>query len=559
VSFPNGQRPPSPEAHAQSRRNSIRKASITSQSSTGQSDRRPLSQSVAANGTPFGPHGNAQVVIVERPPTGTGASVQESTDDSSVDHTEDETQAGMQQDEDRPSSRRFSRGISPGALPPAVEQSEDNLTRMRSIDSRGGVRWAEGVVERRESDQRRTDSVPRRSSIYTKTADGYHAEGVDAGMGSKARRLSVLVPAQLEVDECPLEEHFNIVNRTRKKHIGEGGAATVKMMKSKTAGAGQKAVAVKEFRDWDGNEETEAEYQRKIKSEFAIAKSCYQNRNIVETYRLCYSDKQTKWYHVMEYCDQGDLNDIINLGYFSREDRDCMFKQLLRGVDYLHSRGIAHRDLKSENLLLTDKGCLKIADFGTSEVFSGKHPGLRHCRRPSLIKDGDEIRLCKPGLVGSKPYMAPELVARQKDYDPRCTDVWSCAIVYITLILSITPWESAEPRVKNYNIFLTSWDRWRGKYPDGVISEDKPLPDFASHPKGFSKLGSQSIKAMVMGMLHPDPAKRWSASQALESKEVMEFACCQQDGYSDDIKTRQRKVNHNHCPPKKVKGIGVRV
>ena len=375
-------------------------------------------------------------------------------------------------------------------------------------------------------------------------------EGVDTGVGSKARRLSVLIPDRMEVDECPLGDHFSIIARAGKKDIGEGGAAVVRLMQSKTAGSGKdKLLAVKEFREWDKDEEQEFDYIRKIKSEYAIAKSC-QHPNVVETFRLCYADK--KWFHVMEYCDLGDLNDCINKNYFSREDRNCMFKQLLRGVEFLHSRGIAHRDLKSENLLLSKAGCLKIADFGTAEVFSGTHPGLRNCRRQSLIDEEAQIRYCKPGLVGSRPYMAPEIIKHEADYDPRAVDVWSSAIVYLSLCLGGTPWDAASTDVKNYNIYCSTWDKWLEKYADGELKEGRSLPGFAA-TKQFQALDDLPTKLLVLGMLHPDPSKRWTAHDALETVTVTEYPCCQQEGYSDDIKTRQRKALHNHAPPKSAK------
>ncbi|EMC93869.1 hypothetical protein BAUCODRAFT_58469, partial [Baudoinia panamericana UAMH 10762] len=373
------------------------------------------------------------------------------------------------------------------------------------------------------------------------------------GVGSKARRLSIAFPEDFEVEECPLEEHFNAISRLNKKHVGEGGAAVVQVMKSKTAGdckAKDKLFAVKEFRPWEESEETEHEYVRKIKSEFAIAKSL-EHPNIVDTYRLCYSDHRKKWFHVMEFCDQGDLNDIITRDFFSREDRDCMFKQLIRGIDYLHSRGIAHRDLKSENLLLDKNGCLKIADFGTSEVFCGKHPGFRNCRRPSLVKAEDKIKFCEPGLVGSRPYMAPELIARKEPYDPRAIDVWCCGIIYISLITGGTPWEAAESGVKNYEIYAGSWDDFHERFGENAMpTKEGPFPKFAQTPQ-FRKFGSPDVLALVFGMLHPDPKRRITAHDALECATVVDFACCQQDGYSDDIKKRQRKALHNHIPPKK--------
>lgn len=427
----------------------------------------------------------------------------------------------------------------------------DGSDARRSGSKTSGIRFAPGTDGPQSPTRHRRASSAghsRRGSIYLRI-EGFYHEGVDAGVGSKARRLSLALPEELRVDECPLADHFSIFSRAGKKDIGEGGAAVVKLMQSKTAGTGagkDKVFAVKEFREWEPQEETRDEYDRKIKSEYAIAKSC-QNPNIVETFRLCYSDK--KWFHVMEYCELGDLNDLINKGYFSREDRNCLFKQLLRGVDYIHSRGIAHRDLKSENLLVAKNGCLKIADFGTAEVFSGTHPGVMGCRRPSLIGEKSEIRLNEPGLVGSKPYMAPEIIAHKDRYDPRGVDVWSCAIVYLSLCFGGTPWDRASTEVKNYNAFCSTWDAWLEYFPDGRVIEGRPLPRFAN-VGNFKFLDDQGTKTLVMGMLHPDPTMRWSSRDAVTSKTVTEYPCCQQEGYSDDIRTRQRKALHNHTPPK---------
>lgn len=422
-------------------------------------------------------------------------------------------------------------------------------------DSRGSrIKWAEGYDESTKARPRRPSSGSRRRpSIFHNSEDH-----VEAGAGSKARRLSTAVPSQgFQVDECALETHFSFVDRHKKKNIGEGGAAMVNLMHSKTVSEGKspsKVFAVKEFRERDDSEETEHEYQRKIMSEFAIAKSL-EHPNIVQTYNLCYSHNRTKWYHVMEYCDQGDINDIVNLKYFSMEDRNCMFKQLIRGVDYMHSHGIAHRDLKSENLLLSSTGCLKIADFGTSEVFSGPHPGLRRCRRPSLVDQEKEIKPCQPGLVGSRPYMAPEIIARQYPYDPRAADIWSCGVLYISLLVGGTPWDAADTSVKNFNIYLNSWEEYHHKMGDEAMpTKEGPFPSFVYTPQ-WKTFANGELWALVLGMLHPDPKQRISAHDALESQTVTEFACCQQDGYSDDIKTRQRKARHNHQPPKGKKGL----
>lgn len=435
-----------------------------------------------------------------------------------------------------------------------------------------GIKWASNAVSDPPTRPRRTSSAAthgRRSSIYSKAAEGdYYYQGVDAGVGSKARRLSVHLPEEMMVDACRLEEHFSLHHRLHTKEIGEGGAAVVKLMKSKTAsgepkGKGKGVYAVKEFRPREPEEEDEHEYERKIKSEYAISKSL-KNPNIVETFQLC-QDRSSRWFHVMEYCELGDLNDLISKNYFSRADQHCMFKQLVRGIHHLHERGIAHRDIKSENLLVDAKGCLKIADFGTAEVFAGPHPGARNCAKQELVDPDEDIRLCQPGWVGSKPYMAPEVLQRLGEYDPRAVDVWSAGIVYLTLIFRGNPWDAANPEVsKNYNIYVASWDEWEERHPNKEIEpswakkkgrlpgaewQEVPtgaiLPDFASK----SRWKDLDDKGLICGMLDPNPKRRWTMKQVLDSAMVTKSECCQQEGYSEDLKNRQKKALHNHIPP----------
>ncbi|CAJ0749663.1 18150_t:CDS:2 [Entrophospora sp. SA101] len=93
---------------------------------------------------------------------------------------------------------------------------------------------------------------------------------------------------------------------------------------------------------------------------------------------------------------------------------DCCFKQLIMGVNYLHSMRVAHRDIKPKNLLLDVKGNLKITNFGVSYVF-------RTCWEESIHKF--------KGLCGSEPYIAPEQF-ETKEYDACLVDIWVCGIVY---------------------------------------------------------------------------------------------------------------------------------
>jgi serine/threonine protein kinase len=196
-------------------------------------------------------------------------------------------------------------------------------------------------------------------------------------------------------------EQSKIIGR-RGKSIGKGATANVRLM-NKRGGSSGEFYAVKEFRG-KSTTEKEEDYEQKVKSEFSIAKSAH-HPNIVETFRLC--THNGRWNQVMEFCDQGDLFGLVSQKYLSQEDhfsdRLCLFKQLIHGI--------AHRDVKLENILITKDSKLKITDFGVSEVFAGIHPAVRsaggHCG-----KDMGEVRLCAPGMCGSPPYVAPEVIAK---------------------------------------------------------------------------------------------------------------------------------------------------
>ena len=237
--------------------------------------------------------------------------------------------------------------------------------------------------------------------------DNYISMPAATGAGLKARRLSTSFPADFNVDTVELHNEYasgSILPGRKGKLLGKGSTATVTLMVRKGASA-DGVFAVKEFRK-KGQHENEDEYVKKVKSEYTIAKSLH-HPNIVESIRLC--THGGRWSHVMEFCSQGEIFTLVLKNYLTLEDNLCLFKQLLRGIAYMHSQGVAHRDIKLENLLMNDDGHLKITDFGVSDVFCGEHPGLRKGQTVSE-KGPDECRLCAPAWCGSLPYMAPEVI-----------------------------------------------------------------------------------------------------------------------------------------------------
>jgi len=96
-----------------------------------------------------------------------------------------------------------------------------------------------------------------------------------------------------------------------------------------------------------------------------------------------------------------------------------LLRELLLGIDYLHTRKKIHRDVKSANILLNNKGEVKIADFGVSAQIS------------------DSVNK-RSSIVGTPCWMAPEIII-QNQYDLKC-DIWSIGITSIEMATSKVPY-----------------------------------------------------------------------------------------------------------------------
>lgn len=385
----------------------------------------------------------------------------------------------------------------------------------------------------------------------------------DSGVGVKARRLSLSLPDDITIDIGDLNAEFESQHKffgRHRDHLGKGATARVRIMARK--GFPGELYAVKEFRGKNSSE-TKEEYDKKVKSEYSIAKSLH-HPNIIETIRLC--QDHGRWNHVMEYCSEGDLFSLIKKGHLKAEDRAadrlCIFKQLVQGLNYLHANGIAHRDIKLENLLITKDSKLKITDFGVSEVFSGIHPGARESGGECGRQMG-EVRLCNPGVCGSEPYIAPEVLAKDRKYDPRALDVWSAGIVMIALYCGSTLWEKAkydDPRSQHYTQLVKSFDKWNAKHPDGnaTITES----DYPVYPIFDAFFNPPALRRVLLMMLNPNPDKRASISDIVKHRWVKNIECCQAESYDDPVvvidATKTASLNtkgtrkifcHNHLPP----------
>lgn len=246
----------------------------------------------------------------------------------------------------------------------------------------------------------------------------------------RERKSSVLGLLNQQIQQLPYSKRYSKFG----ENLGAGAGGSVKLV---TRLSDKQTFAVKEFRAKYQNE-SKRDYAKKITGEYCIG-STLKHPNVIETVEICYENERIL--QVMEYCDF-DLFAIVMSNQMSREEINCCFKQVLSGVNYLHSMGLAHRDLKLDNCVVDARGIVKVIDFGSAVVFS--YPFSK-----TLIE--------AQGIVGSDPYLAPEVCVFNK-YDPRPVDVWSIAIIYCCMMLKKFPWKVPKLTDSSFKLFATRGD-----------------------------------------------------------------------------------------------------
>lgn len=208
--------------------------------------------------------------------------------------------------------------------------------------------------------------------------------------------------------------------------VGRGKFGIVFVSRRKRdAGAGEEVYAVKKFKRQP--KETERMCIRRLTAEFCVS-SALLHPNVIGTLDLL-KDEKGNYCKVMEFCSGGDLHSFVrSIGKLPWQEADCFFKQMMRGVEYMHEMGVAHLDLKPEHLLLTGDGLLKISGFGRSE-----------CVRLAWEKDVHMVS----GIRGSGPYIAPEEYT-DREFDGHAVDIWACGIIYMAMITGCPLWRTAK-------------------------------------------------------------------------------------------------------------------
>ncbi|XP_072778414.1 serine/threonine-protein kinase PAK 3-like [Taeniopygia guttata] len=194
------------------------------------------------------------------------------------------------------------------------------------------------------------------------------------------------------------------------------------------------------------------------------------NANLV-TFVDSYLVDEELWL-VMEYMDGGSLHDVIRETHMAEGEIAAVSRECLQGLDFLHSKQVIHRDIKSHNILLGLDGSVKLADFGLAAQLTAEQRKRR-------------------SAVGTTHWMAPEIFTR-KPYGAK-VDIWSFGIVGIEMV------EGAPPYLMN-----TSRTVQQLIITGGTPKLQKPRQQ------------SAWLRDFLCCCLETDEDRRWSAQELLQ-------------------------------------------
>ncbi|CAF1011231.1 unnamed protein product [Adineta steineri] len=226
------------------------------------------------------------------------------------------------------------------------------------------------------------------------------------------------------------------------------------------------------------------------------------HENIVELREVAVGKSLRSIFLVMTYCEQ-DLASLLDhmSQPFTEAQVKCIALQLFRGLNYVHKRFIVHRDIKVSNLLLTDSGCLKIADFGLARQFTLPNGAMTP-------------------MVVTLWYRAPELLFGSK-YQTTAIDIWSAGCV-LGELLCHRPLLPGRSEIQQIDLIIDMFGTPTEKIWPG-LNELPSLKNFTLRQQPynnvkqtFSWLSTAGLRLMNFMFMY-NPSKRATAEDCLRS------------------------------------------
>lgn len=300
-------------------------------------------------------------------------------------------------------------------------------------------------------------------------------------MSQKSNSLKINKESFVTIIEGDITQFYEV-----QKKIGEGAYGKIYKVRNKQSG---------DIRAMKQVTKTKIQDMGKFQTEIKIL-SMLDHPNIVRLFEVIEDDK---YYNLLEeLCTGGELLTRAQKTELKEKDIARIFYQIISGVAYIHGMGIAHRDLKLENILFSTENPMspiKIIDFGFSVFMDKNNEKLKEDKKDKDNENTDPKKFGFKRLkskVGTLYYISPEII--KGNYDEKC-DIWACGVILYILLAGYPPF-SGNTDKEVYNLITNlkydfDKERW----------------------KNISKYAKELIKNMLT------PAKnRFSAKQVLASK-----------------------------------------
>ncbi|CDO92290.1 unnamed protein product [Kluyveromyces dobzhanskii CBS 2104] len=359
------------------------------------------------------------------------------------------------------------------------------------------------------------------------------------------------LPESMQQPSVMLTDNFAFVDSGRKT-IGEGGSSQVMTVYSLYRR--KQVYALKRFKLF--KDETPDHFYHRCVTEFIIANKVSNHVNIVKTYYLMKTPSisngpKRSWAFLMQQCVQDMFHYTVLSGWASKplDEKWCCFKQIARGIRHMHSLGIAHRDIKLENVLVTDYGALKLTDFGIS-TYGVEDP-----------EDPTSKRIKIKGYCGSPPHVPPEVMILsekkkkiipvpkdKEEYDPFLMDTWALGVLMFNLVCPFALFGEAhkdDSKYRHYVAFHEQFCKHSPHFKKPGVYRSGPG---AEHPD-FSKLGSVEASRVCLRLMDPDPSTRYTIEDLFNDPWMAKIEMCFDEDEEEPIKVPElRKATSDDDP-----------